>query len=89
MLTATGHLYQLDLEMDLKTLVPEPMAPKWNFNNRRQGPKSPDEFVALAMPKCNLIYSFRIEKNEMILEEVRGNNMPQKKNFLAPSFPDE
>jgi hypothetical protein len=85
LLTATGHLYQLDLETDLETLVPAPMGPMWAFKHQ---PQSPNEFVALAMPEDDLIYAFWIENNEMILEEIRGNSMPQKKNFLAPSFPD-
>lgn len=87
-LTTTGHLYQLDLDLDLETVVPTTIGRMWAFKHQ---PQSPDEFVALAMPeleKTHLIYAFRIENKEMILEEIRGNSMPQKKTFPAPPFPD-
>ncbi|KAE9369743.1 hypothetical protein N431DRAFT_560502 [Stipitochalara longipes BDJ] len=86
LLTSTGDLYHLDLEMDLEALVPAQMGRKWTF--RRQ-PQSPHEFVALAMPEDDLLYAFRIENNEMILEEIRGNGMPQRILFPAPSFPNQ
>jgi hypothetical protein len=81
LLTATGRLYQLDLE----TLAPVLMDPKWDFKHQ---PQSPEEFVALATPEDNLVYAFRIENNEMILEVVRGKSMPVRKRFLAPLSPD-
>lgn len=81
LLTATGNLYQLDLE----TLAPVLMGPKWDFKHQ---PQSPHEFVALAVPEDNIIYAFRIENNEMMLDVVKGNSMPEKKGFLAPLYPD-
>lgn len=60
------------------------MDPKWDF--KRQ-PQSPDEFVTLAMPEDNIIYVFRIDNDEMVLEVVRGKSMPVRKIFLAPLSP--
>ncbi len=83
MLTNTGRLYELDFDTSGK-VAPRQLNSTWHFKHQ---PQSNFEFVALAAPEDDLIYAFRIENDEMILEVVRGEDMPVRKRFPNPVNP--
>lgn len=73
LLTGNGELFRLDLDHQM---APERLTPVLNLNHP---PRSSAQFVALAAPENNCIYSFRIEQDTMIFEVIIGQNMPVRR----------
>ena len=83
LLSDSGKLYLLDPDKS----TPKAMKSSWSFKTHR--PKSNSQFVALAAPEINCIYTFRIENEEMILEVIRGKGQPVTKPFVPPEILDD
>lgn len=86
-LGSLGGLYSVDLDEERSRKRPA----RFGWENKYSVPEtsasseSSTSFVALAAPGVGRIYTFRIEKEEMILEVILGKGAPARQGFVGPS----
>lgn len=85
-LGSSGGLYSVDLDEERTWKRPS----KFGWENKYSVPETPTRsdsstsFVALAAPDIDHLYTFRIEKEEMILELIQGKGAPVRLGFVGP-----